>query len=149
MKLTKKRKKPILLKNNANEATGDARVVIARLEELEESLISKYKLIPTSMKLNYPKKVTYRNTLPFKVEVELLPVDTGRNVLFLGDDRAVSITPDGVFMVNGVGMSKIHVIPTENTGIYQTIQIEVQEPGIRFTSGRGMRLSGSGGIILT
>lgn len=136
-------------KNNANEATGDARVVIARLEELEESLISKYKLIPTSMKLNYPKKVTYRNTQPFKVEVELLPVDTGRNVLFLGDDRAVSITPDGVFMVNGVGMSKIHVIPTENTGIYQTIQIEVQEPGIRFTSGRGMRLSGSGGIILT
>lgn len=136
-------------KNNANEATGDARVVIARLEELEESLISKYKLIPTSMKLNYPKKVTYRNILPFKVEVELLPVDTGRNVLFLGDDRAVSITPDGVFMVNGVGMSKIHVIPTENTGIYQTIQIEVQEPGIRFTSGRGMRLSGSGGIILT
>lgn len=136
-------------KNNANEATGDARVVIARLEELEESLISKYKLIPTSMKINYPKKVTYRNTQPFKVEVELLPVDTGRNVLFLGDDRAVSITPDGVFMVNGVGMSKIHVIPTENTGIYQTIQIEVQEPGIRFTSGRGMRLSGSGGIILT
>lgn len=135
--------------NNANEATGDARVVIARLEELEESLISKYKLIPTSMKLNYPKKVTYRNTQPFKVEVELLPVDTGRNVLFLGDDRAVSITPDGVFMINGVGMSKIHVIPTENTGIYQTIQIEVQEPGIRLTSGNGMRLSGSGGIILT
>lgn len=135
--------------NNANEATGDARVVIARLEELEESLISKYKLIPTSMKLNYPKKVTYRNTQPFKVEVELLPVDTGRNVLFLGDDRAVSITPDGVFMINGVGMSKIHVIPTENTGIYQTIQIEVQEPGIRLTSGKGMRLSGSGGIILT
>lgn len=135
--------------SNANEATGDARVVIARLEELEESLISKYKLIPTSMKLNYPKKVTYRNTQPFKVEVELLPVDTGRNVLFLGDDRAVSITPDGVFMINGVGMSKIHVIPTENTGIYQTIQIGVQEPGIRFTSGRGMRLSGSGGIILT
>lgn len=134
---------------NANEATGDARVVIARLEELEESLISKYKLIPTSMKLNYPKKVTYRNTQPFKVEVELLPVDTGRNVLFLGDDRAVSITPDGVFMINGVGMSKIHVIPTENTGIYQTIQIEVQEPGIRLTSGNGMRLSGSGGIILT
>lgn len=133
----------------AVEATGDARVVIARLEELEESLISKYKLIPTSMKLNYPKKVTYRNTQPFKVEVELLPVDTGRNVLFLGDDRAVSITPDGVFMINGVGMSKIHVIPTENTGIYQTIQIEVQEPGIRFTSGKGMRLSGSGGIILT
>ena len=135
--------------NNANEATGDARVVVARLEELEESLISKYKLIPTSMKLNYPKKVTYRNTQPFKVEVELLPVDTGRNVLFLGDDRAVSITPDGVFMINGVGMSKIHVIPTENTGIYQTIQIEVQEPGIRLTSGKGMRLSGSGGIILT
>lgn len=135
--------------NNANEATGDARVVIARLEELVESLISKYKLIPTSMKLNYPKKVTYRNTQPFKVEVELLPVDTGRNVLFLGDDRAVSITPDGVFMINGVGMSKIHVIPTENTGIYQTIQIEVQEPGIRLTSGNGMRLSGSGGIILT
>lgn len=138
-----------LANEKANEATGDARVVIARLEELEESLISKYKLIPTSMKLNYPKKVTYRNTQPFKVEVELLPVDTGRNVLFLGDDRAVSITPDGVFMINGVGMSKIHVIPTENTGIYQTIQIEVQEPGIRLTSGNGMRLSGSGGIILT
>lgn len=138
-----------IAKNNANEATGDARVVIARLEELEESLISKYKLIPTSMKLNYPKKVTYRNTQPFKVEVELLPVDTGRNVLFLGDDRAVSITPDGVFMINGVGMSRIHVVPTENTALYQTIQIIVEEPGMRFISGRGIRFSGSGGIRLT
>ena len=101
------------------------------------------------MKLNYPKKVTYRNTHPFKVEVELLPVDTGRNVLFLGDDRAVSITPDGVFMINGVGMSRIHVVPTENTALYQTIQIIVEEPGMRFISGRGIRFSGSGGIRLT
>ena len=101
------------------------------------------------MTLNYPKKVTYRNTQPFKVEVELLPVDTGRNELFLGDDRAESITPEDVFKIKGVGMSKIQVITPETKGIYQTIQIEVQEPGIRFTSGKGMRLSGSGGIILT
>ena len=45
-------------------------------------------------------------------------------------------------------MSKVHVIPTENTALYQTIQINVEEPGMRFTSGRGIRFSGSGGIKL-
>lgn len=135
--------------NNANAATGDARTVIARLEDLENTLVSKYKLVPTSMILTYPKKVTLRNTQSFKIQAELLPVNTGRNVLFLGDDRAITVSPDGSFMINQVGMSKIHVIPTENTALYQTIQINVEEPGMRFTSGRGIRFSGSGGIRLT
>lgn len=135
--------------NNANEAIGDARTVIARLEDLEDTLVSKYKLVPTSMLLTYPKKVTMRNPQAFKIQFELLPINTGRNVLFLGDDRAVTVSPDGSFTIKEVGMSKIHVIPTENTALYQTIQISVEEPGMRFTSGRGIRFSGSGGIKLT
>lgn len=135
--------------NNANVATGDARTVIARLEDMENTLVSKYKLVPTSMLLTYPKKVTMRNTQAFKIQVELLPVNTGRNALFLGDDRAITVSPDGSFTIKQVGMSKVHVIPTENTALYQTIQINVEEPGMRFTSGRGIRFSGSGGIRLT
>nr|DAV93135.1 MAG TPA: hypothetical protein [Caudoviricetes sp.] len=135
--------------SKANVATGDARVVITRLEDLEDTLVSKYKLVPTSMLLTYPKKVTMRNTQTLKIQFELLPVNTGRNVLFLGDDRAITVSPDGSFTIKQVGMSKVHVIPTENTALYQTIQINVEEPGMRFTSGRGIRFSGSGGIKLT
>lgn len=135
--------------NNANVVIGDARTVIARLEELENTLVSKYKLVPTSMVLTYPQKVTMRNTQAFKIQFELLPVNTGRNVLFLGDDRAILVSPDGSFTIKEVGMSKVHVIPTENTALFKTIQISVEEPGIRFTSGRGVRFSGSGGIRLT
>lgn len=135
--------------NLAGETAEEARATIVRLEELEESLIGQYKMIPTGMNLDYPPRITFRNTVPRRITYELLPTNTGRNVLFLGDDNAVSVQPDGSLTVNRTGISKIHVIPTENTSIYRTIQITVAEPELRRVKSNSLRLMGNGSFRLT
>lgn len=135
--------------NLAGETAGEARATIVRLEELEESLVGQYKMIPTGMNLDYPPRITFRNTVPRRITYELLPTNTGRNVLFLGDDNAVSVQPDGSLTVNRTGISKIHVIPTENTSIYRTIQITVAEPELRRVKSNSLRLMGNGSFRLT
>ena len=135
--------------NLAGETAEEARATIVRLEELEESLVGQYKMIPTGMNLDYPPRITFRNTVPRRITYELLPTNTGRNVLFLGDDTAVSVQPDGSLTVNRTGISKIHVIPTENTSIYRTIQITVAEPELRRVKSNSLRLMGNGSFRLT
>lgn len=135
--------------NIAGETAEEARATIVRLEELEESLVGQYKMIPTGMNLDYPPRITLRNTEPKRIKYELLPTNTGRNVLFLGDDNAVSVQPDGSFTVNRAGISKIHVIPTENTSIYRTIQVTVAEPELRRVKANSLRLMGNGNFRLT
>lgn len=135
--------------NLAGETAEEARATIVRLEELEESLVGQYKMIPTGMNLDYPPHITFRNTVPRRITYELLPTNTGRNVLFLGDDNAVSVQPDGSLTVNRTGISKIHVIPTENTSIYRTIQITVAEPELRRVKSNSLRLMGNGSFRLT
>ena len=134
--------------NLAGETAEEARAIV-RLEELEESLVGQYKMIPTGMNLDYPPRITFRNTVPRRITYELLPTNTGRNVLFLGDDNAVSVQPDGSLTVNRTGISKIHVIPTENTSIYRTIQITVAEPELRRVKSNSLRLMGNGSFRLT
>lgn len=135
--------------NLAGETAEEARATIVRLEELEESLVGQYKMIPTGMNLDYPPRITFRHTVPRRITYELLPTNTGRNVLFLGDDNAVSVQPDGSLTVNRTGISKIHVIPTENTSIYRTIQITVAEPELRRVKSNSLRLMGNGSFRLT
>ena len=135
--------------NLAGETAEEARATIVRLEELEESLVGQYKMIPTGMNLDYPPRITFRNTVPRRVTYELLPTNTGRNVLFLGDDNAVSVQPDGSLTVSRTGISKIQVIPTENTSIYRTIQITVAEPELRRVKSNSLRLMGNGSFRLT
>lgn len=132
----------------ANQKAQEANVTIIRLEELEESLVGQYKMIPTGMNLHYPERVTLGNTVPGRIKYELLPTNTGRNVLFLGDNNAVSVMPNGEFAPKKPGISTIHVIPTENTGICQTIQITVVESGLRKV-GSVLRRMGNGNLRLT
>lgn len=144
--------KAIKAENAANETAQTNEVAlatIARLEELEESLVGQYKMIPTAMTLTYPKVITLRNPSALRIAYELFPTNTGRNVLFLSDDNAVSVLPNGSIVVCRTGVSKVHAIPTENTEIYQTVEIKVVEPYMRKTAQSAIRLTGSGNIRLT
>ena len=131
------------------EVKEQALATIARLEELEESLVGQYKMIPTGMNLTYPKVITLRNPASLRIAYELLPTNTGRNVLFLSDDRAVSVLPGGQIIPKSAGISKVHVIPTENTEIYQMVEIKVVEPYMRKVASSSIRLTGSGNIRFT
>ena len=58
----------------------------------------------------------------------MFPSYSLQNVLFLGDDVAVSVDPAGVVTPLKIGTSRIHVIPTQATHLYKTINVRVQAP---------------------
>ena len=117
---------------------------LERLEELEDTLTAQARQQPTSMTLKFPPKITKGNKEVPRITASLSPAGTGNNVLFLGDDKAVSVAPDGFLTVNSVGISKIHVIPTENTSIYRTIDIEVVPQSVRLCTKSTLRLTANG-----
>lgn len=122
----------------ANEATEECREIIETASNLEA-----LGLFPTSMTLSYPERLTHNNKVA-KINAVLHPDRVYQNVICLGDNRAVSVTPDGFLKVVGKGLSIIHVIPTCNVALYRTIQIEVIEPSIRLVTRKSIRFTSNG-----
>lgn len=122
----------------ANEATEECREIIETASNLEA-----LGLFPTSMTLSYPAKLT-RNNKVARINAVLHPDRVYQNVICLGDNKAVSVTPDGLLQVLGKGVSVIHVIPACNVALYRTIQIEVIEPTIRLVTRQSIRFTSNG-----
>lgn len=133
----------------ARAAAGLAEEEIRRMQEVEQSISGAASLAPVQMELTYLKVITQRNPVKQKILALLKPLYALQNVLFLGDEKAVSVTPDGSLTVNEPGISRIHVIPTGNTNIYQTIEIQVVPPAMRLTKDGAIRLNSDGSIRLT
>ena len=102
----------------AIEAKEDCEEVIAAAAELEP-----LNLVPTAMTVEYPSRLLVGNMAENFIRATLTPASVKPNVLFLGDDKAVSVTPDGRITILAAGTSIIHVIPTCNVALYKTIQI--------------------------
>lgn len=100
-------------------------------------------LLPLKMNLTYLARITLGNAAQQKIVAELLPSYQRPNLLFLGDDNAVGVTPSGELTINKVGKSKIHVIPTTNTALYKTVEIEVIAPSIVNATPSAMLLVGN------
>lgn len=131
---------------NANNATAaaieakeDCEEVIAAAAELEP-----LNLVPTAMTVEYPSRLLVGNMAENFIRVTLAPASVKPNVLFLGDDKAVSVTPDGRITILAAGISIIHVIPTCNVALYKTIQIKVSEPTVRLVTLSSIRLTANG-----
>lgn len=122
----------------ANEATEECREIIETASNLEA-----LGLFPTSMTLSYPAKLS-RNNKVARINAVLHPERVYQNVICLGDNKAVSVTPDGLLQVIGKGVSVIHVIPACNVALYRTIQIEVIEPTIRLVTRESIRFTSNG-----
>jgi hypothetical protein len=134
--------------NAANSVIQEAQQMIAVMEELKDSISGKAKIVPESITLVYPVLITMRATEPAYIYTEILPLIAGNNVLFISDEKAVSVAPDGRITALATGISKVYVIPTEGTALYQTIQIEVikGERNLRMTTSGALRRSGSGAL---
>ncbi len=136
---------------NANAATKSANDAAKECQEIvdEAQNTDSLNLVPKSMDLEYPKEITYGNLAELFIKAYLYPASVRGNVLFLGDNKAVSVTPDGRITVLEAGLSTIHVIPTGNTAIYRSIQIKVSNPTLRMVQTRAqLLLTGSGELIL-
>lgn len=119
-----------------------AEAEIEKMKVLQQSITAEASLSPSKMELTYLKEICTMNRVPQKIRVRLYPTFALQNYLFLpGGGESISVEPDGSLTVNKIGATRIHVIPTGATGIYQTITINVRGPKMRLTGNGKIRLS--------
>lgn len=119
----------------ASSTATTAEAEIEKMKQLQESISGAASLAPTRMELTYTKRITQRNPYVQRIVAKMFPSYSLQNVLFLGDDVAVSVDPAGVVTPLKIGTSRIHVIPTQATHLYKTINVTVQAPSVRLTGG--------------
>lgn len=133
----------------ASSTATTAEAEIEKMKQLEESISGAASLAPTRMELTYTRRITQRNPYVQRIVARMFPSYSLQNVLFLGDDVAVSVDPAGVVTPLKIGTSRIHVIPTQATLLYKTINVTVQAPSVRLTGGGKIRVDSKGRIRLT
>lgn len=133
----------------ASSTATTAEAEIEKMKQLQESISGAASLAPTRMELTYTKRITQRNPYVQRIVAKMFPSYSLQNVLFLGDDVAVSVDPAGVITPLKNGTSRIHVIPTQATHLYKTINVTVQAPSVRLTGGGKIRIDSKGRIRLT
>ena len=133
----------------ASSTATTAEAEIEKMKQLQESISDAASLAPTRMELTYTKRITQRNPYVQRIVAKMFPSYSLQNVLFLGDDVAVSVDPAGIVTPLKIGTSRIHVIPTQATHLYKTINVTVQAPSVRLTGGGKIRVDSKGRIRLT
>ena len=133
----------------ASSTATTAEAEIEKMKQLQESISGAASLAPTRMELTYTKRITQRNPYVQRIVAKMFPSYSLQNVLFLGDDVAVSVDPAGIVTPLKMGTSRIHVIPTQATHLYKTINVTVQAPSVRLTGGGKIRVDSKGRIRLT
>ena len=109
----------------ASSTATTAEAEIEKMKQLQESISGAASLAPTRMELTYTKRITQRNPYVQRIVAKMFPSYSLQNVLFLGDDVAVSVDPAGIVTPLKIGTSRIHVIPTQATHLYKTINVTV------------------------
>lgn len=122
------------------EATQECEEVIASIYGM-----GRLGLLVTSMKVEYPRVVPMGDNDAY-INAILTPEEIYGNVLYLSDNNAVQVEPNGKINTLKTGESTVHVIPTCHVRLYQTIKIKVVEPVIYKASDGNIRLMGNGDI---
>ena len=124
------------------EATrAEMELAIARAEQVMQG-------VPNGLKVEAPETVTLGNPTRQYIKPKVKPDGCAQNVIYQTDGQSVEIEPSGEIRARETGISRVHVIPTQGTRYYKTVEIEVVPPRMRLTSG-GMRLDKEGNIRLT
>ena len=141
----------------ADTAAANAAAEIQRSEQtraLVEELVAKL----SSQNLNAPVRVdisavpavvTLSNQVPQKIKAEVFPRFGLGSVLFISDNKAVEVTPDGFVRPVALGISTVHAVATADSSVYQSLCIEVVPPRLRLTAAGALRLDCKGNIRLT
>lgn len=106
-------------------------------------------LIPSALTVEAPRRITWGNMERFVIKTVLSPVTAMRNLIFISDNKAVEVSTDGVLTPVAKGVSRVHVIPTQNTALARTCVIEVGDPRFRLSSQTALRFTQAGGLRLT
>ncbi len=141
--------------NNAkNEAVAAAQEAIEAADEAiaaAETLLAHFGSVvtPSALIVKQPPRITMGNKTPVIIEARLLPEQATQNIIFISDNRAVSVTQDGRLTALELGRSTVQIIPTMNTSLTKVIQVEVIPPSLRLVNTRTrLRLTASGALRL-
>lgn len=137
---------------SANQATENANKAITAAEKATNvavnatDKVTKFieRLVPTSLTVKPVPRITIGNENRFRIETLLTPENVAKNLIFISDNKAVAVSPDGQITIVGAGRSTVQVIPTLNTALAQVIQVEVGEPTARLNTRSSLRLTSAG-----
>lgn len=114
----------------AQTAQDAADKVDAKLEELEtlaQQVAAGAVCAPTAMTISYPAELARNNSVEQKITVELTPSFYPKNVIYqIAEGNSVGVNPSGKLSIKGTGITKIWVIPTNNTELWQEATINVR-----------------------
>lgn len=138
----------------ANEATAAAQEATEAAQEATEEavnatdnvLLTLGRLVPTGMTVESVTRLTVGNVKPNYIKAALSPASVMKNVIFISDNKAITVGTDGRITIVGTGKSTVHVIPTCNTALAKTLLIEVVAPALRKVNSSSLRLTQSGAL---
>lgn len=138
----------------ANEATAAAQEATEAAQEATEDavnatdnvLLTLGRLVPTGMTVESVTRLTMGNVQPNYINPVLSPASAMKNVIFISDNKAITVGTDGRITIVGTGKSTVHVIPTCNTALAKTLLIEVVAPALRKVNSSSLRLTQSGAL---
>ncbi len=120
----------------------------ALVEDLVNVLSSQNLYKPVRLEVKSPTEITLTNLAQPKIEAQILPKFGLGGVLFISDNKALEITPDGHITPLAEGVSRVNVVATGDTKLYKQLLIAIVPPRMRMT-GTGIRLDAAGNIRLT
>lgn len=130
----------IKAKEDADEATEEA------VNATDNVLLTLGRLVPTGMTVESVTRLTVGNVKPNYIKAALSPASAMKNVIFISDNKAITVGTDGRITIVGTGKSTVHVIPTCNTALAKTLLIEVVAPALRKVNSSSLRLTQSGAL---
>ena len=141
-----------IVDNDTSEAADKAlsanqgRVLAERVSAIENNRLF---IMPTGLQVESPTSLTVGNIHEHFMKAKILPASAYQNVIYIADNKAVSVEPDGRILINGVGHSLVHVVPLANPGLYKTVGITVHQPYMRKTAVNTLRFMSDGTLSLT
>ncbi|MCF0219094.1 MAG: hypothetical protein HUK14_04860 [Muribaculaceae bacterium] len=135
---------------NAAAETQQCQQTRAQVASLVSQLTSQNLSAPKRVDVDSaPTVITLTNETPQKIKARLFPSFGLGSVLFISDNKAVEVTPDGYVRPLAPGTSKVNALATTDTSIYKPLCIEVVPPRLRLAGVGALRLDGKGNIRLT
>lgn len=127
----------------ANEATDAANAAATSLLEFLGTIL------PMGLSVESVPRLTVGNVSPVFIDAKLSPEGVRQNIIFISDNKAVTVAPDGRLTIVGTGRSTVQVIPTVNTALAKVVEVVVGEPTLRLVNTRNrLRLTSSGALRL-
>lgn len=129
----------------ATEAATRADEKIAEMNSLAGQIATGF-IAPSRMILRYQAEISIRNKQKQKqkIEASILPAYLPQSVLYQRvEGDSVMSAPSGNLTVKGTGKTKLWVIPTANTPLWQEVTINVRQPYMRLSATGKIRKNGN------